>query len=144
MPDRKSHLFALMPHGGAKGWGKLYIYNSVEKQLKEIASVPAELKKRFVPLGNFVMAYDPANRKAVCMSGDPDQVLIWSYAPAADRWEKLSRAAKGPRLGGGTFGPGSGREPLVYDPLHGVFFLVARTNKGVRTWAYRYKRAKKK
>ncbi len=144
LPDRKSHLFALMPHGGAKGWGKLYIYNSVEKQLTEIASVPAELKKRFVPLGNFVMAYDLANRKAVCMSGDPDKVLTWSYDPAADRWEKLPQASKSPPLRRGTFGPGSGREPLVYDPLHGVFLLVAHTDKGVQTWAYRYKRAKKK
>jgi hypothetical protein len=143
VPDQKSHLVAVMGHGGAKDEGRLTSFSTAEKKGREIASAPEDLKKRFAPgTGgfNFVMAYDTANRKVVAMSADgARKPEVWTYDPPADKWEKLPPGANAPVMEDG-FSPAC-RAPLLYDPVHNVFLLVVRGKDWqVATWAYRYKK----
>jgi hypothetical protein len=92
---------------------------------------------------NLVMAYDSSQKKTIVMSTGTDQRPdVWTYDLAGGRWEQLPPAPTAPKLIG-PFEPGRGRAPLVYDPIHNVFFLLARHGDTAETWAYRYKRATK-
>jgi hypothetical protein len=140
VPDRKQHVFALLGHGGKNEIGQLALFDVAEKKARVIDSVPDELRARLAPgTGgyNLAMAYDAANKRLVVMSvSDAFRPDVWLFDVAADRWTKVPAAATAPTLKS-RFEPGMGRAPLMFDPVHGVFFLIFRKNASIETWAYR-------
>jgi hypothetical protein len=142
VPAQKTHLLAVLGHGGASEQGRLAAFSTQTRQATGIESMPAELRGRVGPgtgAFNLVMAYDSGQKKTIVMSTGADQRPdVWTYDLATDRWEQLPTATTAPKLIG-PFEPGRGRAPLVYDPIHNVFFLLARHGETAETWAYRYK-----
>lgn len=150
----RSHLIALMPQGnccGSYSQGRLYLYNSVTKRLKEITSMPIALKEQFYPEGNFVMAYDTLNKKVVGFSAQDkglkasSRIQTWIYDPFKDIWEQLPISNSSPLVPGFS---ATNRSPFQYDPVHNVFIFVfpKRIHQDgevgfVETWAYRYKKS---
>ncbi len=144
VPSQKTHLFAVLGHGGASEQGRLATFNSVQRTAAPVDSMPDELRERVGPgtgAYNLVMAYDTRHHKTIVMSTGVDQRPdAWTYDLAADHWDKVAPSSTAPKLVG-PFEPGRGRAPLIYDPSHNVFFLVARNGESAATWAYRYKAA---
>jgi hypothetical protein len=140
VPDRKAHVIALLGHGGKNEIGQLALFDVAAKKARDIESVPQELRARIAAgtgAFNLAMAYDSANKKLVVMSiNDAFRPDVWLYEVAQDRWTKQPGAATAPTLKS-RFEPGMGRAPLLYDPVHGVFFLIFRKNTSIETWAYR-------
>lgn len=140
LPELKAHVVAVLGHGGAKEVGRLHLYKAGESSPRRIESVPEALAKRIAPgTGGFnlVLSYDEESKRVVVMSAnEQNKPDVWLYVVATDRWEHLPLPPSAPQLMG-VFEPGRGRAPLVYDPVHKVFFLLARRGETAETWAYR-------
>jgi hypothetical protein len=142
LPRQESHLIAVLGHGGKDEEGALVIYNVERKEGRRVESMPEELRRR-ITRGtggfNLIHAYDAAHDKVIVMSvNDELRPDVWIFDAAADRWARLPASESAPKLHS-VFEPGVGRAPLVYDPVHGVFFLIARKESEIQTWAYRYR-----
>jgi hypothetical protein len=140
IPDQKAHIVALLGHGGKKERGQLALVRLGEKKFQFIASMPDELQARVAPgTGGFnlAMAYDAVGRKLAVMSiNDAFRPDVWLYDVAGERWSKLPASPTAPTLKS-RFEPGMGRAPLMYDPVHRVFFLIFRKSDSIETWAFR-------
>jgi len=134
-----------MKHGGAER-GRLYIFNTAEKKVRELDSVPAELSSQYAAgTGgwNLAAAYDSINKKAIFMTADSNKKpQVWAYDVASDKWEKMPLGKDAPTLAG-PFCPEC-RAPLMFDARNNLFFLITGSEKqAVQTWAYRYRNAAK-
>jgi hypothetical protein len=140
LPQRKSHLIAVLGHGGQKEVGTLALFNSVEKR-GFAADAPPEALQRRIAAGtggyNLILAYDSRHAKVVAMSVNeslrPD---VWTFDPASGKWTELPASPTAPKLVG-VFEPGRGRAPLMYDAERNVFFLLYRDGELAKLWAYR-------
>jgi hypothetical protein len=145
LPQQKSHLIAVLGHGGKDEEGALVIYDVARKAGRRIDSMPEELRQRIgrgTGAFNLIHAYDAANDKVIVMSANSDlRPEVWTFDVAANHWEKLPASDSAPKLHS-VFEPGVGRAPMVYDPVHEVFFLLIRKESQIQTWAYRYRATK--
>ena len=69
--------------------------------------------------------------------GDDQRPNVWTYEVASEKWNRLPDSPTAPKLIG-VFEPGRGRAPLMYDAKLNAFYLIARKEDKVETWAYRY------
>lgn len=145
IPELQSHMIAVLPQGGCCGdyvQGRLYMYNSGQKTLREITSAPSEVTSQLAPEGNFVMAYDSRHQRVVALCAEDKSlsgsspVHTWIYNPFSDTWSTLPVSPTSPLLPGFS---AISRLPLQYDPAQNVFVLMAkRYNGSFQTWYYRY------
>lgn len=140
LPQRKSHLLAVLGHGGAKEVGNLAWFDSEAKRGATGPALPAPLKSR-VAAGtggyNLITCYDSKHEKVVVMSVNEElRPDVWTYSPSGDTWEQLPASSSAPKLMG-VFEPGRARAPLMYDAQRNVFYLLYRDGEAAKLWAYR-------
>jgi hypothetical protein len=146
LPQRKSHLLAVLGHGGAKEVGSLSLFDVEAKRGSRGPVLPDPLKRR-VAAGtggyNLIASLDSRQQKVVVMSVSEEmRPDVWTYDPANDSWVQLPTPTSAPKLMG-VFEPGRGRAPLTYDAERNVFYLLYRDGEAAKLWAYRLARTTK-
>lgn len=140
VPSLKSHLIAVLGHGGKEERGALALFSTETKSGKELSSLPQPLKHRIAPgtgAYNLILSYDSKHGRVVVMSVNEERKPdVWTWDPATDTWKQQPVAATAPQLVG-PFEPGRGRSPLMYDAARNVFYLLYRHGEYARLWAYR-------
>lgn len=139
LPAMKSHLIAVLGHGGKEERGSLALFSTASKSASALAP-PEALQRRIAPgTGgyNLILAYDSKHARVVAMSVNEElRPEVWTYDPGKDEWKSLPNASTAPKLVG-PFEPGRGRSPLMYDAARNVFYLLYRNGEYARLWAYR-------